>query len=103
VKRSKLELACQIREPHAWTRRTGLKVPSGLGAFLQTTREGDKGSCEKEQRRRGAEGARGRRGEREKGRRGDDRIFHFLFFYLSFVISIAESRLTLNTSSTNGK
>jgi hypothetical protein len=43
VKRWKLELACQIREPHAWTRRTGLKVPSGLGAFLQTTREGDKG------------------------------------------------------------
>jgi hypothetical protein len=45
MKRSKLELTCQIREPHAWTRRTGLKVPSGLGAFLQTTRKGDKGSC----------------------------------------------------------
>jgi hypothetical protein len=43
MKRSKLELTCQTREPHAWTRRTGLKVPSGLGAFLQTTRKGDKG------------------------------------------------------------
>jgi hypothetical protein len=40
-----LEARAYLRDQGAtrWTRRTGLKVPSGLGAFLQTTREGDKG------------------------------------------------------------
>jgi len=90
VKRSKLELACQIREPHAWTRRTGLKVPSGLGAFLQTTREGDKGRFEKAQR------GEGRRGEREKGRKGEGEKTGFSIFYFLFVIFYFDRRVSTN-------